>query len=216
MNKDTKAILSDLIYRYPELSICEKDIVLGYDCLKNCYVEKNIVLVAGNGGSAADSNHIVGELMKSFLVKRKIDSSFEETLIASFSDIGKTIASRLEGALPAISLVSTSALTTAFSNDVAGNYVFAQMVYGYGNPHDVFLGLSTSGNSENIIYAMIVAKAKGMKTILLTGEDGGVCKKYADISICVPKNIVYEIQELHLPIYHALCSMLEQAFFNES
>ena len=172
-------------------------------------------MVAGNGGSAADSEHIVGELMKSFLFNRKIDGDFETSLAEQFGETGIQLAQKLEGTLPAIPLTSMPALTSAFANDVDAAVSFAQMIYGYGNKNDVFLGISTSGNSKNIIYALMVAKAKGIASVALTGGTGGKCKELADITICVPESETFKIQELHLPIYHALCSMLEADFFEE-
>ena len=153
--------------------------------------------------------------MKSFLFNRKISAEFESSLISRFGDEGVQLAGQLEGALTAIPLTSMPALTSAFANDVGVAVSFAQMLYAYANKDDVFMGISTSGNSKNIIYAFMVAKAKGISSIALTGGTGGKCGELADIVICVPESETFKIQELHLPVYHTLCSMLEADFFEE-
>ena len=201
--KKSSEILDELFARYPQLVPCKNDFEKAYECLKNSYKSGGKLLVAGNGGSAADSEHIVGELMKSFLFNRKINAEFESSLICQFGNDGAQLAEQLEGTL------------TAFANDVDAAVSFAQMLYGYANKEDVFMGISTSGNSKNIIYAFMVAKAKGITSIALTGSTGGKCRELADIVICVPESETFKIQELHLPIYHALCSMLEADFFEE-
>lgn len=213
--KNSTQLMDELFERYPHITACKGDFVKAYECLKNSYSSNGKLLVAGNGGSAADSEHIVGELMKSFLFNRKIDGDFEANLINCFGDSGVQLAQKLEGTLAAVPLTSMPALTSAFANDVDAAVSFAQMLYGYGNKNDVFLGISTSGNSKNIIYALMVAKAKGITSIALTGGTGGKCRELADITICVPESETFKIQELHLPIYHALCSMLEADFFEE-
>jgi D-sedoheptulose 7-phosphate isomerase len=195
------------------LSVCENEIRQSYKILKISYSHNGKLLVAGNGGSAADSNHIVGELMKSFIKKRSPKKDFLETISAIDSDTGIYLSNKLQGALSAISLCNNTALITASLNDVDGNVVFAQQVNGYGEKNDVFLGISTSGNSKDIIYAMVVAKAKGLKTIALTGNTGGKIAKIADVSIIIPETETYKIQELHLPVYHAFCLQLEEDFF---
>ena len=208
-------IKSRLFERYPELEICRKDFEKAYEKLLHCYNSGCKLLVAGNGGSAADSDHIVGELMKSFLFKRKIDRQYKQRMEVLFGDAGRELSDRLEGALPAIPLTSMPALTSAFANDVDASVSFSQMVYGFGKPGDVLIGISTSGNSKNIVYALMASKTMGMTSIALTGGTGGKCKILADITICVPKKETFEIQELHLPIYHALCAMLEADLFQE-
>lgn len=213
--KTSIQLMDELFERYPKLIVCKNDFIKSYECLKQSYSTGGKLLVAGNGGSAADSEHIVGELMKSFLFNRKISPDFEISLIKQFGDDGTQLADKLEGTLAAIPLTSMPALTSAFANDVDAAVSFAQMLYGYGNKEDVFLGISTSGNSKNIIYALMVAKAKGIKSIILTGGTGGKCKELADMVICVPESETFKIQELHLPIYHTLCSMLEADFFEE-
>lgn len=213
--KTSVQLMEELFERYPVLTACKDDFIKAYECLKGSYVSGGKLLTAGNGGSAADSEHIVGELMKSFLFNRKINGDFEATLIGQFGEEGVQLANKLEGTLSAIPLTSMPALTSAFANDVDAAVSFAQMLYGYGNKGDAFLGISTSGNSKNIIYALMVAKAKGITSIALTGGTGGKCKELADIVICVPESETFKIQELHLPVYHALCAMLEADFFEE-
>ena len=213
--KNALELEQELFERYPQLTVCKSDFENGFAALKESYQSGGKLLVAGNGGSAADSEHIVGELMKSFLFNRKIDAGFESNLATMFGEDGTNLAAKLEGTLAAIPLTSMPALTSAFANDVDAAVSFAQMLYGYGNAGDVFIGISTSGNSKNIIYALMAAKAKGIKSIALTGGSGGKCRELADIVICVPESETFKIQELHLPIYHALCSMLEADFFEE-
>ncbi len=204
-----------LIKRYPALSVCKDDILQAYKILEHCYENGGKLLIAGNGGSCADSEHIVGELMKGFKAKRPCSQEFADKLKEVDSAIGEELALKLQGALPAIALDGHSALNTAFSNDVegSGHLLFAQQVFGYGNEGDVLLGISTSGNSKNILAATVVARAKGLKVIGLTGESGGKLARTADVTIKVPEKETYMIQELHLPVYHCLCLMLEQRFF---
>ena len=214
---DTKVLehLDTLIQRYPQLSVCREEIWNAYLVLKETYERAGKLLVAGNGGSAADSEHIVGELMKRFKIPRKVDSEFEEKLISVDPEIGKELSNNLEKSLMAIALTTHEALTTAYINDVDGYGTFAQQLYGYGRKGDAFLGISTSGNSKNVISAAVVAKALGMKVIGLTGAKGGKIKEYADVMIQVPETETYMVQELHLPVYHALCMMLEEWRFGD-
>lgn len=202
-----------LFARYPRLERCKEDVFAAYQALRCCYRGGGKLLVCGNGGSAADAEHIVGELMKSFLFSRRIETAFQETLTQLYGNEGKHLSEKLEGALPAIPLTSMPALNSAFANDVDSEVAFSQMVYGYGVPGDVLLGISTSGNSKNILYAMMAGKAKGLTTIALTGGTGGRCRGLADIAICVPEDETFRIQELHLPVYHTLCAMLEAELF---
>lgn len=213
--KNALELQEELFCRYPQLNVCAEDIEKAYSAMKKCHFAGGKILVAGNGGSAADAEHIVGELMKSFIFNRKIDDSVENGLKEHFGEEGSKLAEKLEGTIQAIPLTSMPALTSAFANDVDSAVAFAQMVYGYGDARDVFLGISTSGNSRNILYALMVAKAKGIPTIALTGGSGGKCAQMADIVICVPEKETFKIQELHLPIYHALCAMLEADCFEE-
>ncbi|MCR5290542.1 MAG: SIS domain-containing protein [Treponema sp.] len=207
--------IKTLIDRYPVLQVCEKSIRDAAEAIIVSYEQGGKLLVAGNGGSASDSDHICGELLKSFVLKRTPDKQFLDALTAIDADTGAYLADKLQGSLPAIALTNQSALMTASLNDVDGNVMFAQQVNGYGKKEDVFFGISTSGNSKDVIYALVVAKAKGLKTIALTGKTGGKVKDIADISIIVPENETYKIQELHLPVYHALCLEIEAHFFKE-
>lgn len=211
--RSAEDIRRELLERYPVLSGCEKDILAACAAIEKCFRNDCKLMVAGNGGSAADSEHIVGELMKSFLLNRSIRQEVKEKLTALSPDDGAALADKLEGALPAIPLTSMPALTTAFANDVDAAVDYAQKLYGYGRAGDVFLGISTSGNARNILYAMLTARAMGIQTILLTGGDGGMCRTAADIVICVPETETFKIQELHLPVYHAICAMLEAKLF---
>ncbi len=207
--------IKELIERYPALAVCEKDIRAAASAIIDSYKAGGKLIVAGNGGSAADSDHITGELLKSFVKKRKPDQKFLDALSAIDPDTGSYLSDKLQGSLPAIALTNNSALMTASLNDVDGNVLFAQQVMGFGKKGDVFLGISTSGNSKDVIYALAVAKALGVKTVALTGKTGGKCKAVADISIVVPENETFKIQELHLPVYHALCLTIEEYFWKE-
>ena len=204
-----------LISRYPSLTVCKDQIRDTYQILKDCYEKHGKLLVAGNGGSAADAEHIVGELMKGFKLPRKLDSAYAEALQQADPELGKVLAENLQGALPSIALDGHPALTTAYMNDCEPLLCFAQQVNGFGNKEDVFLGISTSGNSKNILYAATVAKAKGMSVIGLTGQKESELSKIADVCIQVPQTETYMIQELHLPVYHCLCLMLEDHFFGK-
>ena len=202
-----------LINRYPQLSAVENDIIIAYSILENAFSSSKKLLIAGNGGSASDAEHISGELMKSFVKKRPLPGSYISRLEEIAPEYAEYLGSTIQQGLPVIALPSQTSLLTACANDMGGDTIYAQQVYGYGTEGDVFLGISTSGNSKNIYYAMIAAKAKNMKTIALTGASGGMLVEYADSSIIVPEKETYKIQELHLPIYHTLCLMLEEHFF---
>lgn len=207
--------IDDLIKRYPELKVCRQSIIDAYNLLLECYKNGNKLLIAGNGGSCADSEHIVGELMKGFKSKRELNSELKQSLREIDPIRGEELANKLQGALPAIALDGHQGLNTAFTNDVenGGLLTYAQQIIGYGNKGDVFLGISTSGNSKNVMYACVAAKAKELKVIGLTGKDGGELAKIADVAIIAPSNETFMIQEYHLPIYHCLCLMLEHEFF---
>ena len=216
MNDQDRIILKhldEMIGRYPVLADCKKDIEKAYWLLKEAYETGHKLLVAGNGGSAADSEHIAGEMMKRFRLARPVPADFAAKLKEADPVRGTKLAANLEQGLLAIPLVTHEALTTAYINDVDGVGVFAQQLYGYGETGDVFLGISTSGNSENVIHAAVCAQALDMKVIALTGEGGGKLAEHADVTIAVPEKETYLIQELHLPIYHCLCLMLEEHFF---
>lgn len=205
--------MNTLFKKYPQLKSCEKEINLTVEKICHAYGNNNKVLTCGNGGSAADAEHIVGELMKGFMSKRPLGEIEKQKLISADSEIGAVLASKLQKPLPAISLVTSVSLASAFANDVAPELIFAQQVYGLGIKGDVLLGISTSGNAGNVAYAMVAAKAKGLTTIGLTGKDGGKLKDLCDISIIVPENSTPDIQELHLPVYHYICKAVELNLF---
>lgn len=202
-----------LVERYASLESARNDIVAAYLLLEESYENGGKLLVAGNGGSAADAEHIVGELMKGFKLPRKPEADFAEKLVEENQELGSVLAENLQGALPAIALDGHPALSTAYMNDCEPLLCFAQQVNGYGKSGDVFLGISTSGNSKNVLYAAITAHAKGMKVIGLTGAKDSKLKDMSDVCIKAPQTETYMIQELHLPIYHCLCLMLEDDFF---
>jgi phosphoheptose isomerase len=215
MKYKVKLISDRLFTNYPELEVCKPDVEAAFYLLKQCYEDGGKVLICGNGGSASDSEHITGELMKGFMLKRKISREDSQRLMKAFPVEGEYFSNRLQGALPAISLVSHSALGYAVINDTGSDMVFAQQVYGYANEKDILIGLSTSGNSINVVNAIKVAKAFGIKSIGMTGEKGGAMKELCEVTITVPACDTYRIQEYHLPIYHSLCAMLEEEFFGE-
>ncbi len=202
-----------LVERYPSLDFVKDDIVAAYLLMEETYENGGKLLVAGNGGSAADAEHIVGELMKGFKLSRKLEADFAEQLVAENVELGGVLAENLQGALPAIALDGHPALSTAYMNDCEPLLCFAQQINGYGKPGDVFLGISTSGNSKNMLFAAITAHAKGMKVIGLTGAKDSRLMDMSDVCIKAPQTETYMIQELHLPIYHCLCLMLEDKFF---
>ena len=202
-----------LVEKYPTLTPIRIQIDAAYRMMEQCYEAGGKMLIGGNGGSAADAEHIVGELMKGFKKKRAVPDSFASKLKTYDSIRGPKLSGSLQGTLPAIAITGHTALTTAFSNDVDPVMAFAQQVYGYGKAGDVLLAISTSGNAANLMYAAVTAKALGMRVVALTGKDGGKISRIADIAMVVPEHETYEIQELHLPIYHALCLQLEDRFF---
>lgn len=203
-----------LVERYPQLSCIANDLYSCYSIIADCYKKGGKLLIAGNGGSAADAEHIVGELMKGFKLPRKVDDTFATRLCETNEELGNVLAQNLQGALPAIALDGHPALSTAYMNDCEPLLCFAQQVNGYGKEGDVFLGISTSGNSKNILYAAVTARAKGMKIIGLTGAKNSKLEQMSDVCIKVPQTETYMIQELHLPVYHCLCLMLENEFFD--
>lgn len=202
-----------LIKRYPSLESIKKDIINGYLIMEECYLNNGKLLIAGNGGSAADSEHIAGELMKRFKLPRPVSKELADKLKLVDGVRGEELAKNLECSLMAIPLVAHEALSTAYINDVDGYGVFAQQLLGFGREGDVFLGISTSGNSKNVMNATVVARALGIKIVGLTGAKGGELSTVADVTVKVPETETYMIQELHLPIYHCWCLMLEDKFF---
>jgi D-sedoheptulose 7-phosphate isomerase len=212
-NSVLDSILTNLIKRHPSLSVFQADIEKAFAVLCNCYQSDGKLLVCGNGGSAADAEHIVGELMKSFSRVRVLPDRIKEQLKTACPERGPSLAMKLQPALPAISLVGNYSLSSAFANDVDAQMIFAQQVIGYGRVGDVLLAISTSGNAENVLNAAVAARAMGLKIIGLTGGSGGRLRAYCDVVIGVPGNETSDIQEFHLPVYHALCKMLEINFF---
>ena len=202
-----------LIERYPVLAGIKDSLINAYILMEECYLHDGKLLIAGNGGSASDSEHIAGELMKSFKLERRIPDELKEKLIGIDRVRGEQLAKNLQQPLMAIPLVAHEALSTAYINDVDGYGVFAQQMLGFGRPGDVFLAISTSGNSKNVMNATVVARALGVKIIGLTGEKGGELAEVADVIVKAPSSETYMIQELHLPIYHCWCLMLEERFF---
>ena len=206
-----KKMLTD----HPELEDCYPSVLQAFELLLNCAQSGKKILTCGNGGSAADSEHIVGELMKGFTLRRPVDAVLREKLTAFYGEKGNWMADHLQGTIPAISLVSHTALMTAFLNDVEPSMIFAQQVLGYGQSGDCLIALSTSGNSANVVNAVQLAKTLGVKTIGMTGEKGGLLKEECDACICVPAVVTARVQEYHLIIYHYLCEVLETAVFGE-
>jgi D-sedoheptulose 7-phosphate isomerase len=213
MKESSAAYLEELCERYPQLSTCHTSLYSALDMMIDTYQRGNKVLVCGNGGSAADSLHIVGELMKGFVLPRRLSDIQQAKLRQAVPEMAEYCVKNLQGALPAISLVSETGLSTAYANDQAPDLCFAQQVMGNGKEGDILIGISTSGNSANVIYAAGVARAFGIKVIGLTGFGGGKLKPYCDVLIDVPEKATYKIQEFHLPIYHALCLAIESEMF---
>jgi len=213
---DNNQILEELINKYPQLSSIKNEIRETAENFISCYQNGRKVLICGNGGSCSDSDHIVGELMKGFENKRPIEKSLKAQLMSVAGEHGTYLSERLQQGLPAISLTANAALMTAVANDIDADLIFAQQLVGYGNTGDILLGISTSGNAQNVMYAAITAKAKGMIVIGLTGETGGKLKSYCDILINVPESRTAYVQELQLPVYHAICLMVENYFFGNN
>jgi D-sedoheptulose 7-phosphate isomerase len=210
---NSKYILDELLNRYINLRFLEESVLKAVEAIVKTFRSGGKVLVCGNGGSCSDADHIVGELMKSFEGHRPLEISLQEKLMELSPEHGKMLADKLQQGLPAVSLTVHSALITAIANDIGGELIFAQQVTGLGNQGDVLIGLSTSGNSQNVINAMIVAKAKGITTIGMTGETGGKMRDWCDILLNVSERRTAYVQELHLPVYHTICMMIETEIF---
>ncbi|MCG6189320.1 D-sedoheptulose-7-phosphate isomerase [Maribellus maritimus] len=208
------SILQQLLKRYSNLAPLEKSIIEAVEIIIDSYKNGGKVLVCGNGGSCSDADHIVGELMKSFEGHRPLDSEIQKRLSTLSPERGKELALKLQQGLPAVSLTVHNALITAVANDINGDLIFAQQITGLGNEGDILIGLSTSGNSQNVVDAFLVAKAKGLKTIGFTGDTGGKLKELSDVLLNVPERRTAYVQELHLPVYHAICMMIEDKVFN--
>ncbi len=206
-------IINHLISRYPALRSCKKDIHNACQAIIDCYQEDGKVLVCGNGGSAADADHIVGELMKGFEKKRILEKEQKKILHSADQERGPSLAEKLQPGLPAISLNAHASLISAIANDMDADLIFAQQVAGYGKKEDVLIAITTSGNSGNVIDAAITARAMGLTVVGLTGESGGKLKDHCDITICVPAGQTAEVQEYHLPVYHTICRVVEEQMF---
>ena len=206
-------VLEEMLQRYPVLECCREQIVKAAEILVESYGRDGKLLTAGNGGSAADAEHIVGEMMKTFRIQKTLPEGYAEALFATDPEMGSVLRSHLQGALPAIALDGHISLSTAYMNDCEPLLCFAQQVNGYGRPGDVLLGISTSGNSRNVLYAAVAARARGMKVIGLTGGRDNRLEKFSDVCIKVPETETYKVQELHLPVYHALCAAIEEELF---
>lgn len=212
MKDTTKKIYEELFERYPVLTDIKESILNAFELIKSIYQNGGSLYCGGNGGSSSDCEHIVGELLKSFKKRRAVDETTASGLL-SYGVEGEYLLSKLEGSLPATSLISQTGILTAFANDKSWDTAIAQQLYGLAKQGDCLLVLSTSGNSKNCVYAVMVAKTKGVKTIAFTGKTGGKLKSFCDETICVPELETYKVQELHLPIYHCICAMLEEEFF---
>ncbi len=215
MEDRLKRQIEQLVHRYPELGGNRQDTLDAYLEMERCYESGGKLLIAGNGGSAADAEHIVGELMKGFKRPRPVGAELARRLQEVDPERGSVLAESLECGLPAIPLTANGALATAYLNDVGPEGIFAQQLFGYGRKGDVFLGISTSGSSGNVVSAAVAARALGISVVALTGKDGGRLAGLADVTICVPEKETYMVQELHLPVYHCLCLMLEERFFGD-
>lgn len=212
MKDETRAIFEELFSRYPALEPCRDDVVVAYAALEATCRARGTVFTCGNGGSASDSEHIVGELLKKFKKRRDIPAALRARLAAEGAE-GAALADALEGSLAAVSLVSMTGILSAFANDVGWDAAFAQQLLGLARPGDALVALSTSGSSRNCVNAVLLARALGVRTIGLTGAGGGRLRALCDAAVCVPARETYQIQEFHLPVYHALCAMLESELF---
>ena len=212
MKETTKKIYEELFERYPVLEGIKTNVLNIFEIVNETYQNGGTLYCAGNGGSSSDSEHIVGELLKSFKKERGVDENIASSLL-NYGEDGAYLLSKLEGSLPAVSLISQTGIITAFANDKSWDTAVAQQLYGLGKYGDCLLVLSTSGNSKNCVYAVLLAKAKGIRTVAFTGEGGGRLKEICDECICVPERETYKVQELHLPIYHCWCLLLEDKFF---
>lgn len=215
MKERTEKEFNLLFEHYPQLEACRENIAKAYELLLECGKGGGLVMTCGNGGSAADATHIVGELMKGFKLHRPLDEAERKEVIDSSPADGEYLADRLQKGIRAVSLDDQTAIGTAVANDNGADMIFAQQVYGYARKGDVLIGLSTSGNSGNVVRACQVARALGAKVIAMTGSGGGKMKALADAFIGVPATETYRIQEYHLPVYHALCAMVESELFDE-
>lgn len=206
-------LLNELMERYPSLKKCERQILRAEEMIVDTYRKGGKILVCGNGGSCADADHIVGEMMKGFLLRRKMDEKCQERFQQALGEEAQPLIEKLQCGIPALSLPSQSVVLSAFINDVDPELMYAQMVFGYGQEHDLLIGLSTSGNARNVTEAAKVAKALGIRSLALTGQKESRLSAICDCTIQVPETETFKIQELHLPVYHYLCAAAEQSIF---
>ncbi|MCA1754791.1 MAG: SIS domain-containing protein [Spirochaeta sp.] len=219
MNESSTNFSPSLIHlteRYPRLQPQQEDLLAAYRVLKTGFTQGKRLFLCGNGGSAADAEHIVGELMKGYLKSRPVSAELRDNLVRQHPTDGEYLADHLQGALPALALTGHASLSSAYANDVAADMVFAQQLYGYGRPGDMLLAISTSGNSANVVNAVKLAQVLDIHSIGLTGADGGLLADLCTVTIRVPETSTPRIQELHLPVYHWLCEALEEHFFRDS
>lgn len=208
-------MLNELLSRYPQLETCKNDIETAVKSIIECFEKGGKLILCGNGGSCADCDHIVGELMKGFLKLRPLNDNKKSEMKKNCDLVDDELLSKLQGSLPAISLPSITALNSAFCNDVDPELMYAQPLMSLANKNDILIGLSTSGNSKNVYGAVKVAKALGIKVIGLTGAKGGKLKGVSDVCITAPETETFKIQELHLPIYHYICAVVEEHFYKD-
>lgn len=215
MKAGTLKTIEEFFVKFKELESIRANIVSAIEQMSGRIVAGGKVMICGNGGSAADCEHIVGEFLKEFYIKRPVPNDDRAALESAYGQDGKYLADYLQGSIPAISLVSQSGIITAFANDAAADLCNAQQVYGYGEKNDILIGISTSGNAKNVYYAVLTAKFKGCLTIGMTGESGGKLKDVCDILINVPAKETYLVQEYHLPVYHLVCRAVEYEIFGK-
>ncbi len=213
---NTPSSLAQLVERHPQLEPLQEDMLSAFNALRTGFADGKRLFLCGNGGSAADAEHIVGELMKGYLMSRPVSGEFREKLVRRHPTDGNYLADHLQGALPAVALTGHSSLSSAYANDVAADMGYAQQLYGYGRPGDMLLAISTSGNSANVVNAVKLAQVLDILSIGLTGAEGGLLANLCTITIRVPEHSTPRIQELHLPVYHWLCEALEEQFFGDS
>lgn len=210
MNHD---LFCELLERYQKLSECAEDIIRARELMSKTVRAGGKILICGNGGSSADADHIVGELMKGFLLKRKMPADVSADFRAALGEEAEDFINLLQRGIPAISLSAQSAICSAFINDVDPDMIYAQMVFGYGKKEDLLIAISTSGNSKNTVNAAKCAKALGIATLALTGKDDSHLSRICDVTVKAPETETFKVQELHLPIYHYLCAAVEEEFF---
>jgi len=215
MKEYTKNLIESFFLKFSDLQYLKESMEKSISLMTSRIQSGGKILICGNGGSASDSEHIAGELLKEFYIKRPINQEFGERLIEVYGEEGRVLTENLQGAIPAISLISQTGFLSAFGNDAKPELTYAQEVFAYGNPGDMLIAISTSGNAKNVCYAAMMAKALDVFVLSLTGENGGNLRKYSDVLLNVPETETYLVQELHLPLYHLLCRGIEFEIFGE-